>query len=319
MAGNAASRDDYDRADRVEWPERSVGSSAAVTRDASAEAIDPRVSAVLEVLAGETHDAVAQRWAVEPALLHRWVHTFVEAGTAQVTNRPAGEVARERDRFLSMFLHGLRAPLAEAQGWVGLLHGTPAQQRISTEVVDRLQDTIDLLHERALDVELLTAAMLGRISVSPARARVRDLTASLLSAGEVGGEGADTEITVDVELFARALRDLWHTVATTEPRPLDVRLEVRTVEPWLEVRVIREGDPIPPRTLHQLFEPFEYDDLSVTAGLYLARALAVAHGGTVGVEQDDHEAVFWIRVPDRRIEHPLPDPPIRPVPPVRSA
>ncbi|WP_370248707.1 sensor histidine kinase [Nocardioides sp.] len=313
MAGNAASRGDHGR------HERFVGVAALADRAPEAaretESVDPRVSAVLEVLAGETHDAVAQRWAVEPALLHRWVRSFVEAGTAQVTNRPSGEVARERDRFLSVFLHGLRAPLAEAQGWVGLLHSTPVQQRMSTEVVDRLQATIDLLHERALDVELLTAAMLGRISVAPDRARVRDLTAALLPASEVGGEGPDVEITVDVELFARALRDLWHTVATTAPRPLDVRFEVRTVEPWLELRIIREGDPIEPRVLHRLFEPFEYDDVAVTAGLYLARALTVAHGGTVGVEQDDDEAVFWLRVPDRRIHQ---DPPIRPVPPVRS-
>ena len=53
---------------------------------------------------------------------------------------------------------------------------------------------------------------------------------------------------------------------------------------------MREADPIDPQVLHALFEPFDLNDdaTGVTIGLYLARALAVAHGGTIGVEQDDH-------------------------------
>jgi signal transduction histidine kinase len=53
--------------------------------------------------------------------------------------------------------------------------------------------------------------------------------------------------------------------------------------------------------LTALFEPFDLNDDStgVTIGLYLARALVVAHGGTLGADQDESGAVLWIRIPDR--------------------
>lgn len=31
--------------------------------------------------------------------------------------------------------------------------------------------------------------------------------------------------------------------------------------------------------------------------MYLARALTVAHGGTLGVKQDESSAAFWVRLP----------------------
>ena len=69
--------------------------------------------------------------------------------------------------------------------------------------------------------------------------------------------------------------------------------------PWIELRAERDADPIDPVVLQALFEPFDLNDdaTGITIGLYLARALTVAHGGTVGVEQDDRGAVLWVRVP----------------------
>ena len=70
---------------------------------------------------------------------------------------------------------------------------------------------------------------------------------------------------------------------------------------WVEVRVVRDADPIDPQVLQALFEPFDTndDDTGVTIGLYLARALTVAHGGTMGVDQDEAGAALWVRVPRR--------------------
>jgi signal transduction histidine kinase len=48
-----------------------------------------------------------------------------------------------------------------------------------------------------------------------------------------------------------------------------------------------------------LFDPFGTNDdaTGVTIGLYLARALTVAHGGILGAEGDDQTTVLYARLP----------------------
>jgi signal transduction histidine kinase len=264
---------------------------------------DPRVQAVLQVIAGEPVDVVAARWAVEPVLLSRWVAAFVEAGTAQVTNRPVGSIARQRDRFLTTFMHDLRTPLALGQMWVGLLRDAPRDPDAVAEIAEALQATLDQLDERALEVELLTAAMLGRLSLDARPVTVAELARNLQPCPEAGHEADTLEVEVDPELFTRVLRDLWDVATTTGTPAQAVRLEVETVDPWTELRVVREGAPIDPTVLHAMFEPFDRadDHERVTVGLYLARALVVVHGGTIGVDQDEQRTTFAVRIPHARV------------------
>jgi K+-sensing histidine kinase KdpD len=107
-------------------------------------------------------------------------------------------------------------------------------------------------------------------------------------------------IEVHPQLFWRVLRDLWEAAAS-RPEPRSRSLEVDRVGPWVDLRIVRRAHPIDPKVLQALFEPFDLndDDTGVTIGLYLARALTVAHGGTVGVDQDYDGAVLWVRIPHR--------------------
>lgn len=262
-------------------------------------ATDARVAAVLEVLGGASVPEVARRWSVDATVLHRWVSAFVDAGTAQVTNRPDPRAASQRDRFLAAFAHELRTPLTVARGWVAMLLDDDVPPGMAGGLA-RLDDALGRLAERVYDVELLAAASLGRLRVSPEPVTVGDLAADLPGVGPVGGAGPSTEVAVDPALFQRVLRDLWEA-GHALPEPRSLRVEVETAAPWMELRVVRDGDPIDPQVLQALFEPFDLNDdaTGVTIGLYLARALTVAHGGTIGVDQDERGAVLWVRVPLR--------------------
>lgn len=273
----------------------------AVTGGRDDAPTDVRVAAVLEVLGGRPVAEVARGCMVEPALLHRWVRAFVEAGTAQVTNKPGSDAARQRDRFLAAFAHELRTPLTVAQGWGELLLDGDLPPEMVASTVQRLHDALGRLAERTLDVQLLAAASLGRLTLAPRRVTVGSLVEDLPGIDEVAGEGPELAVTVDPTLFTRVLRDLWEA-GSARPTPRSLRLVARTVGPWVELRVERDADPIEPAVLQALFDPFDLNDdaTGITIGLYLARALTVAHGGTVGVEQDDHGGVLWVRIPDDR-------------------
>jgi signal transduction histidine kinase len=262
------------------------------------EPLDQRVQAVLEVLGGDGVAEVAARWSVDPALVHRWVRGFVEAGSAHVTNRPAAEAARERDRYLAAFAHELRTPLTTARAWAAMLEDGDVPPAAAARTVARLAAALDRLGDRVREVELLAAASLGLLRLARSSTSVGDLVAQIDGVDQVHGLGPDTVLDVDPELFRRVLRDLW-VAAQTPPAPRAVTLRVTEVGPWWELSVVRDADPIDTAVLTALFEPFALndDDTGVTIGLYLARALVVAHGGTLGADQDDDGAVLWVRLP----------------------
>jgi len=266
-------------------------------RVAAQAAVDLRVSMVLAVLGGRPVEDVAQQWDIESSLLHRWVRDFLVAGSAAITNRPDPDEARQRDRFLAAFAHELRTPVAVARGWAMMLAEGDVPEGQVASTLERLSDALTRLSEHILDVELSTSASLGRIRVNLEPVDLPRLCEGL--AGSPGvREGADLTVYADPRLLGRVLRDLWDT-AHQEPAPERVAIDVVEAGSWHEIRVVREGTPISPMVLKALFDPFGTNDdaTGVTIGLYLARALTVAHGGFLGAEGDDQHTVLLARLP----------------------
>lgn len=259
---------------------------------------DARVRAVLAVLGGLPPRDVAESLSVDVAVLIRWVRAFVDAGTAQVTNSPDPELARQRDRFLAAFAHEIRTPLTVAQGWAHLLVEDDARGVDVRDSARRLEEALARLEEVTLDVEMMTAASLGRLRLQPCSVPISKLVDDLPGLVEIEGDGPDTQLYVDPDRFRPVLRDLW-SAGWQRPVPRALHLVVVSTPPGIEIRVVRDADPIDPSVLRALFEPFEANDdrTGVTIGLYLARALTVAHGGTIGVDQNDDGAVLWVRIP----------------------
>ena len=259
---------------------------------------DHRVEAVLEVLGGARASLVAGRRGVEPVLLERWVQAFIAGGTALVTNQPDKDAARSRDRFLAAFAHELRTPLAVAQGWSALLEDPDVEPEDLEMAAPRVAQALRRLHERVIDVELLAAASLGRLRLDLSRFAAGELLRDLDGAALSADEGFALELDGDLDMLRRVVRDLW-VAAGLEPTPTRRRIVLQRSGEWVDLRIVREGDPISPAQLQALFDPFDTndDDTGITIGLYLARALVVAHRGMVGVEQDDEQGVFWMRLP----------------------
>lgn len=262
---------------------------------------DPRVAAVREVLAGEAPTEVARRWALEPVVLRRWVDQFAAAGEAAVCNRPDEATAAQRDRFLAAFAHELRTPLSVARGWLDMFVEEDLPLERAPEFVAHARAALVRLTAQVHDLELLATASLGRLPLRPRSVPLAELAGGLrVSPSDPPAYDGEALLRVDPELFGRILADLWDAAALGgTPRRRTVT--VHEVTPWTEVRVVREGVPLPPALLQALFDPFERnsDETGVTLGLYVARAITVAHGGVLGVEQDEERTTWWVRVPNK--------------------
>lgn len=259
--------------------------------------VDMRVAMVLDVLGGRTVESVAAEWDIETQLVHRWVRDFLVAGTAAVTNRPDPDEARQRDRFLAAFAHELRSPVTVAKGWAMALEDGDVPPSMIADAVEHITDALTRLSENILDVELAASVSLGRVRVDLHAVDVATLCADLPGSPGVR-RGADLTVHADPALLTRVVRDLLVT-AHRDPAPDRVSIDVVAAGSWHEIRVVRDGSPISPMILKALFDPFGSNDdaTGVTMGLYMARALAVAHGGILGAEGDDDSTVLLVRLP----------------------
>lgn len=257
--------------------------------------MEARVPAVLEVLRGRPTAEVAARYDVDVDALAGWVRSFVEAGTAEVSDQRGVDSAELRDRFLAAFAHEVRTPLSMTLGWVATLADGDVPPDQARESLTRLHGALERLVGRTFDVELLAEASLGRLALAPQLVPVSALVTELDGLARVEGLGGDVEVVVDPALVRRVLGDLWHAAAGA-PAPRGRRLAVQRVAGWLELRVHRDGRPLEPERLRGLFEPFglNEDATGVRIGLLLARMLATAHGGSVG---HDDGMVLWLRLP----------------------
>jgi len=273
---------------------------------APVQGVDPRVSMVLAVLGGRSVEDVAHDWDVLPSLLQRWVGDFVVAGSGAITNQPDPDEARQRDRFMAALAHELRTPMAVARGWAESLDDGGLSEEQAADSLRRLLGALDRLSEHIVDVELAASSSLGLIQVDYRPVAVADLTHELPGRPGVR-RGAEILVHADPTLLARVLRDLWAT-AHRDPQPVSVSIDVVETGSWHEIRVVREGNPISPIILRALFDPFDANDdaTGVTDGLYLARALVVAHRGFLGAEGDEHDTVLFARLPREPADAPEP-------------
>lgn len=269
----------------------------AEPRVAAQAAVDLRVEMVLQVLGGRTVEDVSEQWDIEAQILHRWVRDFLVAGTAMVTNRPDPDQARPRDRFLAAFAHELRSPVTVARGWAMAVEDGDVPEDQVTEAVGHVARAMARLSEKLLDIELAASVSLGRVRVEAEAVTVAAVLQKLPGSAELR-EGGDLVVCAAPDLLRIILRDLLQT-AGLDPTPTSVAVDVIETGAWHEIRVVREGAPLSPLRLKALFDPFgSNDDTSgVTMGLYLARALTVAHGGILGAEGDEDTTVLYTRLP----------------------
>ena len=81
-----------------------------------------------------------------------------------------------------------------------------------------------------------------------------------------------------------------------------IRVRASTSERTFELSVANPGDPIPPATIEKLFQPFfrpsgRRGRRGLGLGLYIAREIARAHGGTLDVASSPEETRFTFRMP----------------------
>lgn len=231
--------------------------------------------------------------------------------------RQALEAIRARDEFLSVASHELKTPLTSLRLQVELLLRSarraavrrPEQIQGKLEVAIRQVDRLARLVEELLDVSRIKT---GRLALEPEEidlvALVRDVVARFSNDAARAGSRLDLAAegpvvgTWDRLRIEQVLTNLIsNALKFGAGRPVEVT--IRSHGPLAEVEVRDHGIGIAPEDVERIFHRFEravsaraYGGLGL--GLYIARQLVEAHGGTIRVDSRPNEgARFTVELP----------------------
>lgn len=214
-------------------------------------------------------------------------------------NSMAGELARTEDtrrRLLSDLAHELRTPVATLAAYLeGLEDGvTPWNDDTRT----LLADQVHRLGRLAGDIDAVSRAEEGRLSLQPAPVAVADLVDSAVRAQQsayaakgvaLGVDGGPpVAIEADESRLLQVLTNLLDNARRHTPEHGTVSIDWDRADQRVTIRVTDTGDGIPAAQLPHIFERFYRGDTARDRehqgsgiGLTISRAIATAHGGTL--------------------------------------
>ena len=245
---------------------------------------------------------------------HRWVrcaHTAVFDGDELVRDvLIVHDVTREREverlktDFIATVSHELRTPVTPIKGYADLL-----RRKGNTMTPEKRTECLDVISDRATHLARLVEDLLlaSRISSDDApvhsmQPQIADLVAmTRRAAGDYGAEGSSRlqlDITVqellvvcDPTRVVQVTNNLISNALKYSAAGSPVRVRVAIVDGRAAVSVSDEGRGIPADQLERVFAKFHRveDPMRMTTsgtglGLYIARQLAQAMGGTLTVE-----------------------------------
>ncbi|MBO4161851.1 sensor histidine kinase [Micromonospora antibiotica] len=218
-----------------------------------------------------------------------------------------------RRSMVSDVAHELRTPLTNMRSWLEAAQDGLAQ--LDTQLLTLLLDEALLLQHIIDDLRDLAAADAGDLRIHREPYFVADLLEQVVEAHRGAAEaagvrlgtsvGADLEMAVDGARLRQIVGNIVANAVRHTPAggSVVVRLEVR--DDQLAIAVSDTGTGIAPADQAKIFDRFWRADDSRTRstggsglGLSIARKLAEAHGGTIGVESVPGQgSTFTVRLP----------------------
>lgn len=219
-----------------------------------------------------------------------------------------------RRRLLSDLAHEMRTPLATIEAHLEAVEDGVRDPDPAT--LDVIRASTRRLRLLAQDLGAVSHAEEGSVSLTTSPVPAGDLVRAAVDAARDGFEAegvslvedvtASGVVEVDPDRIGQVLGNLLANALRHTPVGGRVVLGCRDDGAWVELSVTDDGDGIAPEHLDHVFERFYRTDTARSRdrggsgiGLTIARALVVAHGGTIAVDSPGPGAgsTFTVRLP----------------------
>ncbi len=221
------------------------------------------------------------------------------------------EVSELREQFIAVLAHDLRTPVRAINCFAELLLKMNVEEKAGNmarfildsgmRMTSLIENLLDLARGRmgggfSLNRDALVA--LGPV-VQGVIAELRISHPDRVVETELALTGP---INCDPSRVAQLFSNLLGNALSYGSPDRPIRVRALCEQGYFELSVSNAEEPIPPAALGRLFQPF-YRSAALQnreglgLGLYIAREIAVAHGGTLDVESTQEETRFTFRMP----------------------
>lgn len=223
-----------------------------------------------------------------------------------ITDRKRAE--KERELFIGALGHDLRNPLQAISLAAASLVRRQDVPDVARKPAARIASSAQRMNQLIGDLLDFARSQHGAIPIKPEDCALREIASDVIA--EIKLAQPDREIRVEAEggcdgswdrgRMIQVFQNL--LVNAVEHGDPDAPITVRTGRGrdviWAEVT---NRGAIPPDERSRMFEPFRARAAGkgLGLGLYIARALVEAHGGTIAAACNDDETVFRIELPAR--------------------
>ncbi len=267
-------------------------------------AIDPRPSQV-------NRPEVIEMFQLFSQLIAKHLDERRKLATAEAALADERETGELREQFIAVLGHDLRNPLRGVRAFAELLLKKPLDEQ-TYDYASLIRDSavrMQALIENLLD--LARGRMGGGLPVR--RETTVNLEATLNSIvtecdAAYPGRVIRTNFSLrqpifcDTNRIAQLFTNLLTNALIHGALDQPIRVEAITCDGVFQLSIANAGEPIPSSALERLFRPFHRNSVRSDAGglglgLYIAHAVATAHGGTLTVQSGRDETRFTFRMP----------------------
>ena len=194
--------------------------------------------------------------------------------------------------FYAAMTDEMRGPLNALAGWVEIL---AAGRDGNAEALTAARSALHRLRRLCEDGHDSAVIGLGRLELHRREVDLAGLVQGVVASvpGARIGDLEPTSVVGDPIRLAQILETLLRATSTSDA----VEVSLRARGPWAELAISHDR-LVAFDALQGLFEPFSGAPGPGDAlGLYVCRALVVAHGGDIGVGSDDGRTTIWVDLP----------------------
>ena len=227
--------------------------------------------------------------------------------------RRYAEIEQLKSEIVTAVSHELKTPIATIKAYATTLLHNPESQSDLNEYLATIEEQADRLSSAVDDLLMVGRVgaefMINHRETVPLDAIVQRIEKRLgpNAASRIRCEGGDAAFAGDPELLTLALLHLVENALKFSPESSPVILEGKRDRHGTSVRVSDRGVGIAEEHLPYIFERFYRVERNLTAatggtglGLFVASAIARAHGGSLAATSKMHEgSTFTLTIPVR--------------------